>query len=89
MGGHHKDRYRRENSPQDYQPGRPVRRKGNRLKKLPAWPQRALVPAQGALDDGLSPMANHAKHAKHARLTHNTGMKVYFRDPCSPWQRAQ
>ena len=25
--------------------------------------------------------------AEHARLTENTGMKVYFRDPYSPWQR--
>ena len=25
--------------------------------------------------------------AEHARLTENTGMKVYFCDPCSPWQR--
>ena len=25
--------------------------------------------------------------AEHARLTQNTGMKVYFCDPYSPWQR--
>ena len=25
--------------------------------------------------------------AEHAKLTHNTGMKVYFCDPYSPWQR--
>ena len=25
--------------------------------------------------------------AEHARLTENTGMKVYFCDPYSPWQR--
>ena len=25
--------------------------------------------------------------AEHAKLTENTGMKVYFCDPCSPWQR--
>jgi IS30 family transposase len=25
--------------------------------------------------------------AEHAKLTENTGMKVYFCDPYSPWQR--
>ena len=25
--------------------------------------------------------------AEHAKLTQNTGMKVYFCDPYSPWQR--
>lgn len=25
--------------------------------------------------------------AQHQQLTHNTGMKVYFCDPYSPWQR--
>jgi LysR family transcriptional regulator for metE and metH len=61
-----------------------------------AWP-RPLPVVLKAFSDKLNAIASPMRQsltydrgremAEHAKLTENTGMKVYFCDPYSPWQR--
>jgi IS30 family transposase len=47
---------------------------------------RAVTPLPGGLRRSLT-WDQGAEMAQHARLREETGLAVYFCDPCSPWQR--
>lgn len=49
----------------------------NKLKAIAAPMRKTLTYDRGS------------EMAEHAKLTENTGMKVYFCDPYSPWQRGR